>query len=682
MIVIHGVGNQTRGATTDLVARRLAETLAEVGVTTRSEDTPPASDVPAATELFIGSSRPVLVAEGYWADLIRQRRGKKLRSFLQRVWFGIPVLPFLFSAALAPRAHESALFSEPQKKSWKSLFSFRDEWAFARRAWPTLWRCITMIAVVLLAIAGVKWLGLLATLAVLGALAIASWFLLRGRWDVLEHLRVAGLETETLALIEDRLVGSIDHLAAQCDEIWIVGHSQGGYLAHRLLTGPHRNRWSNVTKYTGLASGMRPIRLISIYREWRWTVSGWLNLIGGALVMIGTWVASEPGGLLSSDGWRQTVGAQLLIIARPDIFMLGELPELAMNDIIPTDWSSVPFFLAGIVFVACGLTIGAKARSTNPTLLALPSRVEWEELASPSDLVGSMSIPEVPSSANFRVVPSLRQPLADHFMSAYFSRLSIFRFEAARWLTGSDRSRAAFANLQEAEHALRDLTDRTYRLRFGIQMALIVPAVALPVALGASLFGLATSYLKIGLIVAGVVACVAAFWWFGSARRIVTRFVEASIVKEFKFLPPRRRPTWAVMVGAFAGLLSALSAFSLTLYGQLLVAHGEADQTGALVQGLGSAGTRLMSVAVLSFLAVSFAAAQVRGVRALLFFALVWAGSALGILDQIGRPWVDAWMPGLMPTAAIELLLLLGIVFCWRRRPVGLVPSQSAETVN
>lgn len=387
--------------------------------------------------------------------------------------------------------------------------------------------------------------------------------------------------------------------------------------------------------------------------------------------MAGTWVASEPGGLLNSDGWRQTVGAQLLLLVRPDLALTGQLPELPMSAIVPTDWSSVLYFVAGVVLLATSVILGMTARRTKPSLAALPTKIEWEELASPSDLVGSMSVPEVPAAAKFRVVPSLRQPIFDHPMAAYFRPRSLFRFEAARWVSGPSAGRTAFAGLENAELALRDLTERTYRLRFGVQMSLIVPAVLLPVALGSSLFALATSYLAIGVVTALVVAGVAALWWFVSARRITTRFATAAKTKrdEFKFVAPRKRPTWAVVGCALTGVIGALAAYGLTVYGQLVAADAPDEQTVALVQGVSAAGIRMMSVALVTFLAVSFAAAQVRGVRVLLLVGATWTGSVSTTLDQIGAPWLAAGMPGMMITIVVMWMLVFGAIACWRKRP-------------
>lgn len=651
ILIVHGVGNQRARSTVNLFTRRICETLAEVGVQAVASDVHPSPDCPPAKELTFKDGRPVLLAEGYWADMIRDLRRNGLRDVAARAGLVLAVLPFLLAAAVLPRSHElSSTSGTVPRSTWRSVVSPREFLRdFARDA-PTAWRIITLLNVVLLTGLAARWLPWQVTVAALVASPFVIWVLLRWRWDVIEHIRMASLESDELEAVQARLTRDIDYIADLCEVVWVIGHSQGGYLAHRVLAQHARGRWRQVRRFTGLASGIRPISLVSTFRGPRWVVSGWLSLFGGVMMTAGMVWGLEPGGLLNTSGSRVMMQSMLLLIAQPlALLHAGQIADIVLANLMPTQWFAIPIVCVGFALAVAGSRVGHRAKRQLSAVPALPSRIFWEELASPSDIVGSMSVPEVPRSTTCRVLPSLRQPVVDHLMQSYFSRSSIFRFEVARWMTRGSGVESRFDELRTMTDDLTCLGERTYRLRLAVQAASIFLFVLMPVIMfGRSLFDATVSFTFWGFGIAVAIAAIAGLWWHVASNRQISRFVRGAQNGEtFIPRPFSRRRRWATATSALASGVALLGSFGTLSYAGLVRHYASSEEVNVLVTGLGQSGGVMMIAAISGIASICLATVGLRSVRLLLFIAMLCCGCSVLILLGIGESWVALGAPGL-----------------------------------
>ncbi|WP_431074603.1 hypothetical protein [Microbacterium phyllosphaerae] len=667
-MIVHGVGHQKEGATARATAQRIVTALADMGIVATQHPLPVAEDLPCRHTVAVAGSRPVVVAESHWASIIRDNRGRRARDAFARLWLLISVLPFLLAAVIYPRAHEPALekvlLSTP--KTWRAAFtSFL---TLMRATAPTLWRSIALIGIVLLVgvgLAALPWWGIAAV--AVGALVVL-WLLVRWRWDVTEHVRVASLASDVRTLIENRLCRDIDVVAAQCDDVWVIGHSQGGYLAHRVLSEKGRGRWPTVKKFTGLASGVRPIRLISMVRADRWAWTGWVMLTGVAVMMSAMMWGFEPGGVVNTSGTQLFTQMLLVGMVQPQLIGNEELAEAIWKNTWPTQWFMIPGLVIGIGLFAVGVIAGRRAGRRMTSIPPIPSRMIWEELTSPSDIVGSMSVPELPPVALRRTIPSLRQPVGDHLMASYLSRRSTFRLELARWVTRGSSAASRFAQVDALTVDLTALSARSYRLRLAVQAACTGLFVLIPVAvLGRSLFAASTSFVVGGAIVALAIALITAAWWFLGASRRMSRFLSAANnARAYRTTRWHDRRPWALILCGISATAAILGSLGALIYARDV----EITALGALLSpvtiGLRQSSGALMAAATLTVCAIWLGVAGIRGVRLLLAFAALMTINAIGDLARAGDLWLYAGMPGVGMPALVGLGVVTAFVGCAR----------------
>lgn len=665
ILVVHGVGNQKEGSTARLVARRIVAALSEVGEDATYTTMAVTDEGPRGYCVSMTGHRPVLVAECHWAEIIRETRGRGLLDVLRRLWLVVAVLPFLLAAVILPRAHEGAALDAIATTTATRTWALRETVASVRRLAPTMWRLVTLVGIILLAGVGLAQLTAEVLITVIVGACVLLWVLLRWRWDVIEHVRVASLGARALALIEERMVRDIDYVAERCDEVWIIGHSQGGYLAHRILAQRGRGRWPTVKKFTGLASGLRPIRLIASVQDHRWAWTGWLVLTSMTIMLLAMVWGYEPGGVINTEGSRILSLALLLGMVQPlGIWGASPLSAAILENAWPSQWAMLPILALGVLVFASGVIVSRRVRRESTPIPAIPSRIIWEELTSPSDIVGSMSVPEIPTTALCRTIPSLRQPIGDHLMASYLSRRSTFRMEMARWVSRTTSATPKFRNLDAVTEDLAQLSERSYQVRLAVQGAGILVFVMLPVAIfGRSLARAATNFVAWGVAVAVGVAVITAFWWWIGARRRMVRFVRGAGSAEH-YRPHKwiRRPTWSVIASGLCAVVAVLGAFGAHAYAGLLGGENMSEASRLSVSMFDSGGS-LMVAAMITMVAVWLAIARVAGVRRTLMVAMVFPIDAMKTLSAAGDAWLQFGAPGVavpLMTGAGLLIAILG----------------------
>lgn len=675
VLVVHGVGNQKPGSTAKLIADKMQDAYASMGIAVEALEGVMGPDLPYMRELEIEQQRPVLIAEGYWADIVRAQRRSRPRNIWDRAKLAIAFLPYLLAAAVMPRAHELASVSAPRnstKSSKPSRFRFgKESIEDVVKEAPTVWRMLSLITLLILVGATFAilpdWGKAVAAVVVL----LGVWLALSGNWDITEHVRIATMRSSTLDAVDARLARDLSYVSAVCDEVWVIGHSQGGYLAHRLLSQSSSGRWSNVRKFTGLASGLRPIRLISILRGTHSVRRGWLALLGSVLLIAGLVEFFNPGGPGNTLGTINMSRVLLLGMVQPiGLLDSSQAASLILDNLWPTNWISIPLMLAGIASTIVSLRFGRDIGRRLSTMPSMPSRIAWEELSSASDIVGSMSVPKLPAQANVRVLPSLRQPIGDHLLRFYFSRRSIFRLEMAWWLVRNSSTSKKFFALEATMQDLSGITTRIYVLRFVVQAAYVILLIFLPVFLGVR--SLADTPITIVYIGAGVsfgVALLAGVgWWYGARKRI-GRFADAA-ADGVSYRPVRRvlRPRYAIWSVAIATTMAVVASFGLMLYANLVLQLPASPATFTLHDGIYASSIASMSAALLAFAALCLIIVGTRGVRPLILFAGFSAFRALASLGAIGRPWVDNGCPGAFVIVLLGAILFFALFANFRKR--------------
>lgn len=705
IVVVHGVGNQRPGATIEHVTRRIGATLRELGLHAESADVPAtlrelegaqpeatgsaAGDgEPRAKGIEMGGARPVLVAEAHWSDIVRDHREKGWRPAVSRIWFVVAVLPYLFSAVLAPRTHEmkkSASEASAQHSSKRSTLDHEINEMVVQA--PTMWRGITAMALVLaVALAFAAWEPWIVGLAIAGSVALLL-LLTRSSFDVIEHVRMAGLGRAELELVLARVGATVDHVAGVCDEVWVIGYSQGGYIAHRLLAENRTSRWPAVVRFTGVASGLRPIRLIEAVRSRSWILAGWVWMGALASLTAGILLLFEPGGPLNSEGSRLWVHTAVLFFAQAPMMIaepmriapLWQIVSAGGSSLMPTQWWWLACLLLALVCIIIAVLLQRRGGATLPDIPALPKRIRWEEVTSPSDLVGSMSVPDIPETVTERTMPSMRQPVLDHLLTSYLGARSMLRFEIAEWLMRAALGSRRIRGLHDCTKDLTDLAERTYRLRMTVQLLFLVFAVVLPAMLGASLLTAASTVLYAGMALAVITALLAGIWWFVASSKRVGRFVRDATTE--LALPStsatRRRGRSKfgpriTIVAAFVGFLGGWGCFLLAAVQQ---SSGRAELR-PLIAALQSAGITLFGVALLALVAFCLAVVRLRGVRAVLALSVIVLMNELGLLRQVGPVWQEQYWPGVTPLVVTGIVVVAALL--WSRPRVEGGQSRAA----
>ena len=523
IVVVHGIGSSKAGDTRDAFARSIRRGVADAGRAARVTDiTVPGG--PPQSRIDIDHAPSVLLAEAYWADAISSLGGWSARRAVRQLLALIRMLPFLLAGALGPRAHEPDLADDSSETVWRQL----------RALAPTLWRMATLYGVI---IGASLLVSAAATQPWIAAVLIATALLLvalLGTSRLLGQVRVAAMDDGAIAPALDRIRAALAHAETMCDEVWVIAHSQGGYLAHRVLTEDGRNAHPRVKRVTGIASGLRPIQLAAVARSARWTASGWIMLTSGVLAAVFLVLMLTPGGLLSPSTLSGYLTSTFLILVQPaalldlttGVALLASAQEAAIAAIA---WRAIDTFRLATIALVVALALAAiwvrKGTPLPAPVAALPARTRWEELTSPSDLVGSVSVPALPATVHQVVLPALRNPIGDHFLGTLLRGPVALRALLSERLL--DRTSFAanqlpvrFAPLSES---LLNLSHRTYALR-GLLLACVVAlTLGFPFVIGGSVIDRARDGCVYGSYVAVSVASAAVaglWWWIGATRRV------------------------------------------------------------------------------------------------------------------------------------------------------------------
>ncbi len=657
VLVVHGIGNSQPGDTLARFVRSIEAGVADAGSVAKRGKATFEDGIPR-TVVEIEGSPTVLMMEAHWANALPALDGFDIRRFGRQLTALMKMTPFLLVGALGPRLHEPDPTELPPGANASTQF---------RTLAPMLWRLATLLGIVFGTILivdaaiGSPWQGVLLALIALACLAFL------GTSKLIGQVRIAALVDDEVAPALARIRAAIAQIEAASDEVWVIAHSQGGYLSHRVLAADGHHAHPRVKRFTGIASGLRPIHLASIVRSTRWAISGWCSIVGSLCFMTLALLLLTPEGILSLSVISAPLAGLLLGVVQPAVLLdvestswLNEITQettWAALHWTPLDTARLASLLAGAVAVVAAFWV-RKGAAAFQEIGNLPARIRWEELTSPSDLVGSMSVPPLPSRVHEVSLPALRNPIGDHLLGLLLRGPAALRVLIAERLI----ARTSFAANQTPPRfapvfdSLRRLSHRTYRLRGLLFMCAVGLTLGFPFVIGSSVMDLARQpvMLRTYLIVSISAMAVSAAWWAIGARRHMRSYCNGTSYQTLSDVSPSYlRWLW------ISAVASVGSAFSITF-----VCH----ITG---QGQQSISGSLMILGVVLLFSACLAEVQVHVPRPLLW--LVLAGfPTLTIISVLGKGddplnmiWIVLAAPGVLLGAGC---IMLTSVTLFRRR--------------
>lgn len=254
------------------------------------------------------------------------------------------------------------------------------------------------------------------------------------------HVRVAAVEGQARDEILNKIYNSYKNLEVSCTEVAIVAHSQGGYLAHHILSSKLYNT-KKCKEFYGVGSGLIPINIIK-------NLTGKSNL--ASILFVLSLALSSLG---SAMMFGESLSWQILILF---IFII----KLGLNIYIPVDipqekiveqmsqifslgnfWNTInwmgllPYLLSFIIaYVSFSTYKRSEVKFIHPA--DINGLNTWYEFSSVHDIVGRLVPLGTPDRATSMPIAVGANPLFDHIR--YFSKSSPLPIMIAENLMGKE----------------------------------------------------------------------------------------------------------------------------------------------------------------------------------------------------------------------------------------------------
>lgn len=628
-------------------------------------------------EINIENGHKIFLADAHWADIVQAHRVKGVKGLAIRFWFFAAAFPYLFAGAIGPRFGASA---GKLKTSNRSFWSRLLQGARLRKAdfvqdASIAWRGLSVYAGIVALTASYWfswWLG--ATLSV--ALIVVVLLFLAWPTTIAEHIRMAAAQSVELEKIRGRVSGTISLVEKRCKRVWVIAHSQGGYIVHSLLTDRPPNTHPRVTRFTAIASGLRPIHLAALPTNSRLLIGGWVHLVGVAVVTLGMLLAFEPGGFLSVFHGQTVMNALAQVVAFPLLALSAQLIPQPLTEI----WGAVydhglnglGYLLLGILIIAVGFLVRSGTSEHHWFIKDLPPRVRWEEASSGSDLVGSMSVPSLPDRVDQFIVPTLRNTFLDHGLKSYFSKFGSLRFHAAALLVkssvGKSQAQGICRTARLVTASFENLSRQVYTLRASVLFAALFFSIGIPVIFGRSILTLSPTAVIVGTISSIFGWCLAYFRWKRLTPRIIDHAQSGLVTPDRKILKAIRPPL-RTSVGIIQG---ALLIFTVIVSIGLEQASNDLEvlhPPSLISEHLGVAATRLMTMGLMLAVAAICLVTRMGGSNIWNAVALFYG--ALALLEIIAAisstPSPTIMTSGIIPLFIILVFTVVQLCRCpWR----------------
>ena len=356
VLAIHGIGRQVRGGHVAGVADGVIESMRRGGVIVEDSllEDPPNEHWRRVRVSDAHGEREILFADGYWAQGV-VKRISRIRALPQMLKF-LPALLLFF----APDDRDRRFFEQfaADDREDRERTSALDAVGVVTRLLARLFAAIVVVALIMRVFTW--WQSLLILGAGMALVATTGLFS-----DVL----LALADEPRLSAVLAKLTNDLERLAKEVDVVLVVGHSQGGYLAFRLvrqhLAGESHARIGLI----GVASGLKPIWLLRMFRDSRLLVAGWLIALGTVAAMIVTTLDFDAtSGRARADDSVKLFGTYVGLVSPP----IGHLAAPGYVDSLTRyfrtisyggSWlpfSLAPFHIAAMLAAVAAAVLGGK----------------------------------------------------------------------------------------------------------------------------------------------------------------------------------------------------------------------------------------------------------------------------------------------------------------------------------
>lgn len=573
IVIVHGIGHQKEGKTRDILRNSLTATFADLSIPSSITDLDSSS-----SEVLIGSRQvPVLVSEALWAPKVLEIRERHVIGWARRMRFLIAVIPFLLFGAVGPRGNDPVLaeLSEPKSAIRASMTSDIGKMA------PSLWRLVALAGLVAAVSLGFRSFPICTFGAVVVAL-LGVLIYLGCRGNLVEHVRLAAMGPHAIDELDITIAESIRRAESSCRKVWVIGHSQGGYLSHRILAADgarasRSRRHRSVARFIGVGSGLRPITMAEYATSSRLvTLYGWLMLVPAVLLGICMTALISPGGIFRQPLFETLIQALpvLLVMPRP------EYQQAFLESLAAANWQwtfgGAWWFMAFVGSVIALILVRIKLAPNDIEIADLRPGTRWDEWTSPSDIVGSMGVPPLPREGVLKVLPSLRQTLFDHGLSRYLGERSALRFELCDSIT-QEISAATEESTKRAElisSSLSELDRSCYVLRGGLLATALIVALLLSFWSGEPMTVIVTWALCLGVgttVLSWVIAWVR---WGSLSKKIVHESTRDLRRRHLVVAAQTQVPIWPTYAVGFVSLIAVALAAGLTAFAAFAESFG------------------------------------------------------------------------------------------------------------
>lgn len=339
--------------------------------------------------------RRILVTEACWSEEYQPRRLVGSLPWLARVVPAL-VIPFM------PDSRDTPALRSPQP------------YALAMVALRFLVRLAVIPLAAVLLFQFPIWVRITIICAILMVLAIC---LISRRANLAGHVLMAATDGPELIAVEKRIDQTILACKDAASEVIVVAHSQGAFLSHRVLEQRgHRVRLICV------GSGLRPITLLRVLGRRPYNLAAVVALAGMVSLSVAFAGSVHDGPAIPNSIRQQLLSNFFSLLYGISSRQASHAPSFsdaleALPRVSLSWWLAVAIVLYASALVA--------VRQWGPQFLEAtrikPLQVaSWLELSSRHDLVGRLTVPNLPAPAIEAPVVVTGNPLADHLY--YFRR--------------------------------------------------------------------------------------------------------------------------------------------------------------------------------------------------------------------------------------------------------------------
>ncbi|MGY1844722.1 hypothetical protein ACI79Y_14510 [Modestobacter sp. SYSU DS0875] len=322
--------------------------------------------------------------------------------------------------------------------------------------------------------------------------------------NILGDVQIAASGGQDTEVVLQRIRQALEWVGQRADEVVVIGHSQGGYLAHLALSRTPARRPSRrggvrpagtVKRLIGVGSGLKPIWIIQRFDRPSLVAAAWLTLLSTVLAGLAfapgiratlafasatlTDMARAGADLAApADELERRTGAELLAS------MSFETSKYLWDTMLP--WHEVGFpafaLLVGggllLSFLSRRLVSGTDLAHELASLATRPLQGRWLELSSPHDMVGRLLFPSLPH-AQERLVPALGNPLLDHISYFHHGSPAVWRItHELALMVNNDLARQASERIQGQERFLVGRHTRRRRISAVLTAVIVLAFLA------------------------------------------------------------------------------------------------------------------------------------------------------------------------------------------------------------